>query len=69
MRQVIFCSLPVEMEALMGEEENGQGGGMKDRRGKRGGEMFVSVSLEEMESYYRYSSCCERLHREFLCEI
>lgn len=38
--------------------------GMKEDR-ERGGERFVSITLREMESYYRYTSCCQRLHSEF----
>lgn len=60
-REVIFCSVPVEMKTLSEEEENGQRVRMKECAGER----FVCISLEEMESYYRYSRCCQRLHSEF----
>lgn len=29
-----------------------------------GGERFVCISLQEMESYYRYSQRCQQLHCE-----
>ncbi len=62
-RATLF-SLPVEMETLReGEEKRG----VKECAGKQGygGERFVCISLEEMESYYRYAQCCQQLHGEF----
>ncbi|XP_041821838.1 guanine nucleotide exchange factor DBS isoform X3 [Chelmon rostratus] len=31
-----------------------------------GGARFVCISLEEMESYYRYTQCCQQLHNDIL---
>ncbi|KAM9333911.1 guanine nucleotide exchange factor DBS [Symphorus nematophorus] len=41
---------------------------MKECTGKQeyGGNRFVCISLEEMESYYRYSQCCRLLHNDIL---
>ncbi|XP_044043811.1 guanine nucleotide exchange factor DBS isoform X1 [Siniperca chuatsi] len=66
MRQDEDFSLPVEM--IREEEENRQRDGMKDCTGKQecGGERFVCISLEEMESYYRYTRCCQQLHNDIL---
>lgn len=53
------------------EEESSRWDGMKEYSGRRehAGEVFVHISLEEMESYSRYSQCCEQLHREScVCE-
>ncbi|KAM9327952.1 guanine nucleotide exchange factor DBS isoform 2-T2 [Pholidichthys leucotaenia] len=36
------------------------------RKCQSGGERLVSISLEEMESYYRYSRCCEQLHNDIV---
>ncbi|XP_056287611.1 guanine nucleotide exchange factor DBS isoform X16 [Pseudoliparis swirei] len=41
---------------------------MKEYSGRRehAGEVFVHISLEEMESYSRYSQCCEQLHHDIV---
>ncbi|XP_039648563.1 guanine nucleotide exchange factor DBS isoform X2 [Perca fluviatilis] len=41
---------------------------MKDCTGKQeyGGERFVRISLEEMESYYRCTKCCQQLQNDIL---
>lgn len=69
MKQAVYFSLPVEMETLREEEETVQRDGMKECTGKKqghGGERFVSISLEEMESYYRYTHCCHQLHNDIV---
>uniref|UniRef100_A0A672ZEU2 Mcf.2 cell line derived transforming sequence-like a n=1 Tax=Sphaeramia orbicularis TaxID=375764 RepID=A0A672ZEU2_9TELE len=50
------------------EEEDGQQAGMKECVGEKkcGAERFVSISLEEMKSYYRYNQCCQLLQNEIL---
>ncbi|GLD63323.1 guanine nucleotide exchange factor DBS isoform X1 [Lates japonicus] len=66
MRRAILFSLPAEM--MREEEENGQRDGMGGRTGKRGErsrERSACISLGEMESYYRYTKCCQQLHSEF----
>ncbi|XP_059183827.1 guanine nucleotide exchange factor DBS isoform X3 [Centropristis striata] len=65
MRRAILFSLPVLTE----EEGNRRRDGMKEcTAGKReyGGERFVRISLEEMESYYRCSQCCQLLHNDIV---
>lgn len=68
MRRATLFSLPVEMKTPREEEESGQRRGMKECAGGQGhgGERFVCISLEEMESYYRYVQCCQQLRGEFL---
>ncbi|XP_038591335.1 guanine nucleotide exchange factor DBS-like [Micropterus salmoides] len=63
MRQVILFSLPVEMKVVREGEKNRHGNRMKECAGKQeyGRERFVCISLKEMESYYRYSRCCQQL--------
>ncbi|XP_029306446.1 guanine nucleotide exchange factor DBS isoform X8 [Cottoperca gobio] len=41
---------------------------MKECTGRRehGGERFVRISLEEMESYYRCTQCCQQLQNDIL---
>lgn len=65
MRRMMLASVPVE--AVREEEERR----MKERKGKRerGGERFVSISLTEMEHYYRYSQCCQQLQSEFCKDV
>lgn len=52
MRQEILFSLPVEMA----EEE--------EEECAAGGERCVCISVEEMESFFRYSQCCQQLLSE-----
>ncbi|XP_056226149.1 guanine nucleotide exchange factor DBS [Seriola aureovittata] len=68
MRQAILFSLPVEMKAIREEEESGRGDMVKECAGKLeyGGERFVCISPEEMESYYRYAQRCQQLHNDIL---
>lgn len=72
MRRATRSSRPVEMKTLREEEESGRRRGTKECTGKRGygGERFVCISPEEMESYHRYAQCCQQLHgesRSFKC--
>lgn len=63
MRRTVLFSLPAEMETGRKKERRRR----KEREKKKcGGESFVSITLTEMESYYRYSQCCQRLCSEFL---
>lgn len=57
---VWLLSVPEEMK-VVGEEERKR---MK-RRWRSG---FVCISVQEMESFYRYSLSCQKLHSEFLRE-
>ncbi|KAG8004500.1 Guanine nucleotide exchange factor DBS [Nibea albiflora] len=69
MRRATLVSLPLEMKPLRSGEESGQRDGMKEGTGKRGyggGGRFVCISLEEMESFYRYTQCCQQLHNDIL---
>lgn len=60
-------SLPVEMKRAE-EEENARRDKMERCSVKRQYEGFVCIPLEEMESYYRYSQCCQQLQQsELLC--
>ncbi len=61
-RRAIF-SISVEMKAVSEEEESRQG----EATGKwdYGGERFVCISVEEMESYHRHSHHCQQLLCEF----
>lgn len=52
------------------EGENARTDNMERRSTKRQYEVegFVCIPLEEMESYFRYSQCCQQLqHSELLC--
>lgn len=53
------------------EEEDGQRAGMKECVGEKtcGAERLVSISLEEMKSYYRYNQCCQLLQSEFYRDV
>ncbi|XP_034466206.1 guanine nucleotide exchange factor DBS-like isoform X6 [Hippoglossus hippoglossus] len=66
MRRVRFFSLVEDMKTAREEEESRR----RDERkgGKRGfgGERLVSISLEEMESYYRYALCCRQLYNDIM---
>lgn len=64
MRQVIFPYLPEEMQTV---EEERERKGMKECTGRRecSWDRFVSISVEEMGSFYRYTRCCQRLHCKF----
>ncbi|KAK1876826.1 putative citrate synthase mitochondrial, partial [Dissostichus eleginoides] len=52
-----------QQELQIYREEEGTDG-MKELTGRReyGAERFVRISLEEMESYYRCTQCCQQLH-------
>ncbi|XP_026157051.1 guanine nucleotide exchange factor DBS isoform X1 [Mastacembelus armatus] len=54
------------MKTVREEEESGLR--MKECTGKRecGGERFVSISLEEMEGYFRYTQSCQQLQNDIL---
>lgn len=71
MRRAILSSLPVEIKTVREEEESRQRDGMDERPRKQeyGGESFVSISLTEMESYYRYTQCCQQLQSEFCRDV
>jgi len=64
MRHAVVFSLPVEMKTVKEEEERN---GIKECTGKQeyGEEKFICISVEEMESYYNYTHCCQRLHGRF----
>lgn len=67
--ETLLLSLPVEMKMVKGEE-NARTAKMERCSTKRQYEKegFVCIPLEEMESYYRYSQCCQQLqHSELLC--
>ncbi|XP_035501216.1 guanine nucleotide exchange factor DBS isoform X4 [Scophthalmus maximus] len=68
MRQARLFPLPVEMKKAREEDETGRGDRMKAHAAKRecGGERFVCIALEEMQSYYRYAQCCQRLHNDIV---
>lgn len=65
MRRTVLFSLPAKMETGRRKERRRR---KERKRKKRGGESFVSITLTEMESYYRYSQCCQRLRSEFFAE-
>lgn len=71
MRRATLFSVPVEMRTVREEEESNQGDEMKECTGREeyGGERFVRISLEEMESYYRCAQCCQRLISEFCRDV
>lgn len=71
MRCEVLLYLPVERKTGREEEESRQRAGMRERMGKEGygGARFVCISLEEMESYYRYTQCCQQLHSEFSKDV
>lgn len=66
MRRAVLSSLSVEMKTEGEEEEGRHTYRMKKSMGEQanGGDRFVCISLEEMESFYRYSQCCHQLHSE-----
>ncbi|XP_042369114.1 guanine nucleotide exchange factor DBS-like isoform X1 [Plectropomus leopardus] len=68
MTQAALFPLHVEMKTVREEEENRQRDRMKECTGRQeyGGERLVRISLEEMESYYRCTQCCQRLHNDIL---
>lgn len=63
-RMIVFSVAFLEMETV--REENRQRDRMEDRTGgeRCRRERFACISLEEMESYYRYTQCCQQLHSE-----
>ncbi|TKS66460.1 hypothetical protein D9C73_000516 [Collichthys lucidus] len=66
MRRATLFSLPMEMKMLRSGEESRQRDGMKESTGKQGyggGERFACIPPEEMKSFYRYTQCCQQLHR------
>ncbi|XP_078021676.1 guanine nucleotide exchange factor DBS isoform X6 [Epinephelus lanceolatus] len=56
------------MRTVREKEESNQGDEMKECTGREeyGGERFVRISLEEMESYYRCAQCCQRLLNDIM---
>ncbi|XP_068165585.1 guanine nucleotide exchange factor DBS isoform X3 [Antennarius striatus] len=49
------------MEIIREEEESRQ------KNGKQcGGKRIVQISVQEMESYHRYSQCCQQLHNDIV---
>lgn len=64
---MLLSSLPVEMKRVEGEE-NACRDKMERCSVKQQHEGFVCIPLDEMESYYRYSQCCQQLQQsELLC--
>lgn len=64
---MLLLSLPVEMKRVE-RDENTCIDKMERCSVKRQHEGFVCIPLEEMESYYRYSQCCQQLQQsELLC--
>lgn len=64
---MLLLSLTVEMKRVEGEQ-NACSDKMERCSMKRQYEGFVCITLEEMESYYRYSQCCQQLQQsELLC--
>lgn len=62
-----LSSLPVAMKMVRGDEK--VRGGEVERRGAkqpRGKDAFVCIPVDEMESYYRYSQCCQQLQQSEL---
>ncbi|XP_069376636.1 guanine nucleotide exchange factor DBS isoform X3 [Paralichthys olivaceus] len=66
MRRVRQFSLAEDMKTAREEEESMRRDGRKPGRRGFGGERFISISLEEMESYYRYALCCQQLYNDIM---
>ncbi|XP_053273438.1 guanine nucleotide exchange factor DBS isoform X1 [Pleuronectes platessa] len=66
MRRVRFFSLVEDMKTAREEEESRRRDERKAGKQGSGGERLVSISLEEMESYYRYALCCQQLYNDIM---
>ncbi|XP_062236455.1 guanine nucleotide exchange factor DBS isoform X3 [Platichthys flesus] len=66
MRRVRFFSLVEDMKTAREEEESRRRDERKGGKQGFGGERLVSISLNEMESYYRYALCCQQLYNDIM---
>lgn len=66
---LLLLPLPVEMKMMKGDEDARTAAMERcSTRQQCEKEGLVCIPLEEMESYFRYSQCCQQLqHGELVC--